>query len=378
MDIFSKAIEAHKKGQILVAEKLYLKILKENPDHSEAIYYLGHIELSRKKIDKALSYFKKATEINPYKEIYWKNFLNIFITLGNPDEAILISKKILKKFPNSYQINFLLALALYKKNDLKEAITHFKKTTVIKPDYYQVYNNLGVALLNLNEVKEAEENFRKAISLKPDFINAHNNLALVLKALHKQDESEFHFQKAIQLNPEFKDISYEIKNGNWEQSKEKLEKFIVKNTIDTKRIMDIYIFSWCNFCIEEINNKKFESFVKIFINLLKIEKKNKNIDILSDYFFSKYELNKILKFLRKDHQLLVYVSYGQFKFLKKEYDEAEEIASSNIKKTKELIVNKETEDLGWLILKRSMLMFQNKLIGRDNLNKLISRLDISK
>ena len=72
------------------------------------------------------------------------------------------------------------------------------------------------------------------------------------------------------------------------------------------------------------------------------------------------------------------MSYGQFKFLKKEYDEAEEIASSNIKKTKELIVNKETEDLGWLILKRSMLMFQNKLIGRDNLNKLISRLDISK
>ena len=49
MDLFSKAIEAHKKGKIEIAEQLYLKILKENPDHSDTIYYLGHIELSKKK-----------------------------------------------------------------------------------------------------------------------------------------------------------------------------------------------------------------------------------------------------------------------------------------------------------------------------------------
>ena len=378
MDLFSKAIEAHKKGEILLAEQLYLKILKENPEHSDTIYYLGHIELSKKNNDKALTYFKKATEVNPYKEIYWRDFLNIFIAKGNSDETILLSKEALKNFPNSYQINFILALALYKKNNLKESIMYYNKAIDIKPDYYQVYNNLGIALLNLNKTKEAEEKFRKAISLKPDFINAHNNLALALKALHKKDESEFHFQKAIQLNPEFIDINDEIQNGKWEQSKEKLEKFIVRNIVDTKRIMDAYIFSWCNFCIDEINKKNFESFLKIFINLFKIEKKNKNIDILADYFFSRYELNEILKFLKQDQQLLVYVSYGQFKFLKKNYDEAEKIAISNIRKTRELITNKKTEDFGWLIFKRSMLMFQNKLIARDNLNKLISKLDISK
>ena len=59
MDLFSKAIEAHKKGEILLAEQLYLKILKENPEHPDTIYYLGHIELSKKIMTKLSLILKK-------------------------------------------------------------------------------------------------------------------------------------------------------------------------------------------------------------------------------------------------------------------------------------------------------------------------------
>ena len=378
MNILNKAIEHHKKGEIIDAEKLYRKVLKENPHYSDAIYYLGHIELSKKNKNKALSYFKKAAEISPNKEIYIKDFLNLFISTGNLDEAIIMIKKALTNFPNSYEINFILALVNYRKSNLEEAILYYKKTISIKPNYYQAYNNLGIALLDLNKLEEAEENFKKAISLEPNFISAHNNLGLALKALHRQDESEFHFQKAIQLNPEFKDIDNKIKNGEWVQSREKLEKFIVKNSIDTKRILDVYIFSWCNFCLSQIKKKKFRKFGEIFVNLLKIERKNQNIEKLANYFFSKYNLSKILIFIRKEDQLLIHVSYSQFKLLKGQYNEAEKIATSNIRKSRELIINKETENLGWLIIKRSMLMFQSKILARENLDLLISKLNLSK
>jgi len=378
MDILNKAIEHHKKGEIIDAEKLYLKILKENPNHSDTIYYLGHIELLKKNKNTALSYFKKAAEINPSKEIYIKDFLNLYIIKGNLDEAVVMIEKALTNFPNSYEINFILGLVHYRKSNLEDAIYYYKKTVDIKPNYYQAYNNLGITLLDINKFKEAEENLKKAISLEPNFINAHNNLGLALKALHKKDESEFHFQKAIQLNPEFKDIDNKIKNGDWIQSKEKLEKFIVKNSIDTKRILDVYIFSWCNFCINQIKKKNFEKFGEIFVNLLKIERKNQNIEKLANYFFSENDLSRILNFVRKEDQLLINVSYCQFKLLKGQYDEAEKIAISNIRKCRELIIKKETENLGWLIIKRSMVMFKRKILARENLDLLISKLNLSK
>ena len=378
MDILNKAIEHHKKGEIIDAEKLYLKVLKENPDHSDTVYYLGHIELLKKNKNNALSYFKKAAEINPNKEIYIKDFLNLYIINGNLDNAVVMIKKALTNFPNSYEINFILGLVHYRKSNLEDAIYYYKKTVDIKPNYYQAYNNLGVTLLDLNKFKEAEKNFKKAISLEPNFINAHNNLGLALKALHKKDESEFHFQKAIQLNPEFQGIDNKIKNGDWIQSKEKLEKFIVKNSIDTKRILDVYIFSWCNFCINQIKKQNFEKFGEIFVNLLKIERKNQNIEKLANYFFSENDLSRILNFVKKEDQLLINVSYSQFKLLKVQYDEAEKIAISNIKKSRELIIKKETENLGWLIIKRSMVMFKRKILARENLDLLISKLNLSK
>ena len=60
--------------------------------------------------------------------------------------------------------------------------------------------------------------------------------------------------------------------------------------------------------------------------------------MLADYFFSKYNLNKILNFVKKEDQLLIHVSYCQFKLLKGKHDEAEKIAISNIKKTSDLLL----------------------------------------
>ena len=111
---------------------------------------------------------------------------------------------------------------------------------------------------------------------------------------------------------------------------------------------------------------------------MKIERKNQNIEKLANYFFSKNDLNRILNFIKKEDQLLVNVSYCQFKLLNGQYDEAEKIATSNIRKSRELILKKETENLGWLIIKRSMVMFQRKIIARENLDLLISKLNLSK
>ena len=70
-----------------------------------------------------------------------------------------------------------LGIALLKKGNTNEAISHYKTDIKLNPDFAQAHNNLGNALLFKKEIL-AKLLFiiRRAIEIKPDHADAHNNL----------------------------------------------------------------------------------------------------------------------------------------------------------------------------------------------------------
>ena len=77
-------------------------------------------------------------------------------------------------------------------------------------------------------------------------------------------------------------------------------------------------------------------------------------------------------------KILIKVSYCQYKFLTKDFVLSESLATSNIKETPNLLVNPETADLGWLVVRRSLALCKNKNIAREILNSLITNLGLTK
>ena len=69
------------------------------------------------------------------------------------------------------------------------------------------------------------------------------------------------------------------------------------------------------------------------------------------------------------------LGYSQYKFITKDFLEAEFRASNNIKEAEILIRRKETEDLGWLITRRSLALFNQKDIARNSLTNLVNNLN---
>ena len=59
----------------------------------------------------------------------------------------------------------------------------------------------------------------------------------------------------------------------------------------------------------------------------------------------------------------------------KEFKECEEIALSCVNDAKTLLTNKATLDLGWLVVRRNLLLCQNKKLARISLNRLILTLE---
>ena len=62
---FDFALENHKKNNLEVAEKLYKKILEEDPNHFPSTVLLGTLSAQTKNFDLAKQLLEKAIKINP-------------------------------------------------------------------------------------------------------------------------------------------------------------------------------------------------------------------------------------------------------------------------------------------------------------------------
>src|ERR1700682_3286930 len=61
------ALDLHRAGDSARAEQVYLGVLEEQPDHAEALYFLGEIEALRQNNEHAASLIRRAISIDDAK-----------------------------------------------------------------------------------------------------------------------------------------------------------------------------------------------------------------------------------------------------------------------------------------------------------------------
>ena len=226
--------------------------------------------------------------------------------------------------------------------------------------------------------EEAEKFYKKVIEINPDLVATHNNLANTLKALNRLDESEVSFKKSIALKSEFVDIIKKIKEGDWETSKHLLETMCTKKIFDTRRNIKEFISLWCAYCRKLLTQGDLNIFIKIFTKLFTIGERNQDLNNLVIYFFDKIDIDTALELVKFQDKILINLSYCYYKFEKKDFSQAQTLASLNIDNAMKLLRSFETENLGWLIIRRSLTLCKNKNFAREKLNGLFFKLELIK
>jgi len=150
---FQAALEYHQAGRLLQAEAIYRQILQREPNHPEALHFLGVIAYQTGNNDIAVELISKAIGINASSQMY--------CNLGAVFQA------------------------LYK---LDNAVESYRNALALKPDFADAYHNLGITLLDQGNLEAAVENFRQALVLKPDYAEAYSKL-LFLYGYHASLES---------------------------------------------------------------------------------------------------------------------------------------------------------------------------------------------
>jgi len=345
-----------------LAEKKASALSEKFPNHPFAWTVLGAVFNQTGKLDLALTACQKAAMLEPGKAEAHNNLGNTLLKLGRLEEAEKSCRQ---------------SIALEPRNELSQ-------------------NNLGQILFRLHRLDEAEGAFRNAISIKQDYVQAYFNLGNTLKMMGKLEEAASVFTQASLIdskNPELyvlqgitpellarkpliarDNLMKSINNGDWRSSEIFLKQTFEENPSHITKNLEEFISHWCIFCRKLIDQNDIKKLIQVFIKLIVIGERNNDVDNLLRLFFENIDIDKALELLKSDDEILISLGYCQYNFLTENFKQAEAIAINNIQKAESLIKVPQTEDLGWLIVKRSLACCSQKDVSRTALTNLVTNL----
>ena len=202
-NLFHEAFTLHHAGNLAEAANLYHKILKNEPEHIDANFLLGTLNIQQGNLEPATTLLKKTISLKPDHVGAYNNLGTALQSQGNLNEAIVIYNKIIELNPEYAEAHINIGSVFQEQGKFDEAMECYNLVIELQPDYAEAHYNLGNALRKKCKPDEAVSCFSKAIELKPEYAEAHNNLGLVLQVQGKLDEAASHFRKAIELKPEY-------------------------------------------------------------------------------------------------------------------------------------------------------------------------------
>src|SRR6478672_777820 len=131
-----QALAFHQRQMLSDATKIYEEILKQRPNHFDALHLLGVVACQMKDPNRGVELIGKAIKINP----------------------------------KDASAHFNHGNALRELARFEDALVSYDEVIALKPDHAVAYWSRGSALMNLNRPDEALTSYNKAISLQPDYV----------------------------------------------------------------------------------------------------------------------------------------------------------------------------------------------------------------
>jgi len=425
-----KLINHYQNGQYGDTETLAISITEQFPRHEFGWKVLGAVLSQTGRVSESLVAYQKSVELAPQDAEARSNLGITLKELGRLEEAEASYRQAITLKPDFAAAHYNMGITLKELGRLEEAEASYRQAISVKPDYAEAHNNLGITLNELGRLEESEASYRQAITLKPDYAEAHYNLGNTLKELGRLEEAEASYRQAISVKPDYAeahsnlgatlkelgrldeaissftqasfidpknpelyvlrgltpsliarqplinrdDLIKSINDGDWASSETFLKQIFEENPSHIAQHVAEFINLWCVLCRDLINQVAIKRLIPIFIKLFVMGERNKDLNNLIQLFFENFDIDKVLELVEPKDKILINVSYCQYNFLKENFLQAEAIAIENIQKAESLIKVTETEDLGWLVVRRSLALCTGKAVPKTTLANLISNL----
>ena len=201
--LLQKAILLHQQGQLTDAQLVYEKILQTQPQHFDALHYLGVIAYQTGNHLTAIELMNKAIQLKQTIPYIYSNHGNALVELEQYEAALASYDKAIALKPDYAEAYNHRGNALRKLKHYETALENYDKAITLKPNYTEAYSNRGNVLRELKHYQAAIENYNKAIALKPDYAEVYSNRGEIYSELKQFETALENYNIAITLKPDF-------------------------------------------------------------------------------------------------------------------------------------------------------------------------------
>jgi predicted TPR repeat methyltransferase len=163
-----EAMELHQRGRLAEAEAIYLELLRAQPQHADALHYLGVLRLRLGHRDHALELLRRSLELAPRNADAWGNLGNIWLA----------------------------------GQDFARAETAYLRATELKPEFVAAWFNLANLYRRMKRREDAVRCYRRVLELNPRFPGAYEKVALLLQRLGRTDLAGDAFRRWFEVEPD--------------------------------------------------------------------------------------------------------------------------------------------------------------------------------
>lgn len=230
-----EAVRHHQAGRLDQAERLYRDILKQDPNHADALHLLGllanqagHRQAALDLIDRALglrpaaapfqasrgdvlqalgrheealSSFDQATAIDGDHAEALTGGADCLAAMGREDEAEARYREVIALRPAEPEFLFRLGAHVLGQGFADLAAGIFDKVLKLSPELASAAFNLGTALKSAGRYQEAEAAIRRGLATEPDSAEGWSNLAGVVAEAGNLGAAVELYGKALEIRP---------------------------------------------------------------------------------------------------------------------------------------------------------------------------------
>jgi tetratricopeptide (TPR) repeat protein len=207
-DLLPRALRAHREGKLVIADKLYRRILEITPGDVSASQLLGVVRAQQRRFTEAEPLLLRAATADPANPDAQNNLGNVLLELGRPVEAIERFRRAIALRRQFADAHYNLGNALRRVEQPDAAIAAYRAAIDLRPNYRDAMFNLADLLRGTPQPAAAIEYLERLLALHPRDGGAHALLALVLHQTGRLAEALTHFDRALALSPKLAGAHY--------------------------------------------------------------------------------------------------------------------------------------------------------------------------
>ncbi len=202
-ELFNTAQQQRNAGNFPQAEAIFQHILTQQPNHAEALHWLGITYYQTGNNLAAAELIKKSIALNPDSSIYYCNFGVVLSAQKQIAAAIAAYQQALRLKPDNSSALYNLGNAYTDVGQFDNAIQSYLQGLSFNPNSITTCLNLGEAYRLSGKLEQAIDCYQQVLAAQPQHIDTLFNLAFALETQGKETQAKVYYEKVLALNPHY-------------------------------------------------------------------------------------------------------------------------------------------------------------------------------